>query len=77
MSNYIAQKGVTYFAFKTKISACDSNHAFYGEGPCPVCGEPKTGEYTRIVGFYTKVNTWSKARKEEYKLRKWDNINGK
>ena len=74
MTNYIASKGVTYFAFNTKISACASNHAFYGD-ICPVCGQPKSSEYTRIVGFYTKVNTWSKARKEEYGMRKWDNIN--
>ena len=74
MTNYIASKGVTYFAFNTKISACASNHAFYGD-ICPVCDQPKCSEYTRIVGFYTKINTWSKARKEEYKMRKWDNIN--
>ena len=74
MTNYIASKGVTYFAFNTKISACASNHAFYGD-ICPVCGQPKCSEYTRIVGFYTKINTWSKARKEEYTMRKWDNVN--
>ena len=74
MTNYIASKGVTYFAFNTKISACASNHAFYGD-ICPVCGQPKCSEYTRIVGFYTKINTWSKARKEEYNMRKWDNVN--
>lgn len=74
MTNYIAQKGVTYFAFNTKISACEDNHAFYGD-ICPVCGKPKSCEYSRIVGFFTKVNTWSKARKQEYQMRKWDNIN--
>lgn len=74
MTNYIASKGVTYFAFNTKISACASNHGFYGD-ICPVCGQPKCSEYTRIVGFYTKINTWSKARKEEYTMRKWDNVN--
>ena len=74
MTNYIASKGVTYFAFNTKISACASNHAFYGD-ICPVCGQPKCSEYTRIVGFYTKINTWSKARKEEYNMRKWDKVN--
>lgn len=74
MTNYIASKGVTYFAFNTKISACASNHAFYGD-ICPICGQPKCSEYTRIVGFYTKINTWSKARKEEYNMRKWDNVN--
>jgi ribonucleoside-triphosphate reductase len=72
MTNYIADKGVTYFAFNTKISACEDNHAFYGD-VCPVCGKPKSAEFTRIVGFYTKTNTWSKERKEEFKLRKWDN----
>ena len=74
MTNYIAQKGVTYFAFNTKISACQSNHAFYGD-VCPVCGGPKTDEYTRIVGFYTKINTWSEPRKEEYLMRKCYNVN--
>ena len=72
MTNYIAQSGVTYFAFNTKISACDHNHAFYGD-VCPNCGEPKTAEYSRVVGFYVPTKTWSKERKEEFKLRKWDN----
>ena len=74
MTNYIAQKGVTYFAFNTKISACGNNHAFYGD-ICPECGGEKVAEYTRIVGFYTRTSTWGKERKNEYKMRKWDNIN--
>ena len=72
MTNYIADKHVTYFAFNTKISCCDNNHAFYGD-VCPTCGKKKTAEYTRIVGFYTKTNTWSKERRNEFKLRRWDN----
>ena len=72
MTNYIAQNGVTYFAFNTKISACKHNHAFYGD-ICPECGEPKTTEYSRVVGFYTSIRSWSKERKEEFKLRKWNN----
>lgn len=47
--NYIAEKGVTYFAFNTKIQACKNNHGFYGK-KCPICGEPVATEYTRIVG---------------------------
>ena len=74
MTNYIAQKGVTYFAFNTKISSCADNHAFYGD-VCPNCGKPKVAEFTRIVGFYTKIQTWGKERKEEFNMRKWDNIN--
>jgi len=72
MVNYVADKGVTYFAFNTKISACESNHAFYGD-TCPCCGKPKASEYSRIVGFFTKTSTWSSERKAEFKLRKWDN----
>lgn len=71
MLNYITDQGVTYFAFNTKIQACEYNHAFFGK-ECPECGGPVTTEYTRIVGFYTPIKTWSKKRKEEYELREWE-----
>ena len=74
MVNYIADQGVTYFAFNTKIQSCDHNHAFYGS-TCPVCGGPVATEYTRIVGFYTPIRTYSKERKAEYKLRRWEQVN--
>ena len=73
MVNYIAEQGLTYFAFNTKIQACKQNHAFYGK-KCPVCGGDVHTEYTRIVGFYTPIKTWSKARKEEYKMREWEQV---
>lgn len=72
MTCYIADAGVTYFAFNTKIQACEDNHAFYGT-TCPVCGKPIATEYTRVVGFYTPINTWTNARKKEYCMRKWEN----
>lgn len=74
MTEYVADSGVTYFAWNTKIQACAHNHAFYGT-TCSICGEPMVTEYTRVVGFYTPVNTWSKARKEEYKMRRWEKSN--
>lgn len=74
MVNYVSDAGVTYFAFNTKIQACEDNHAFFGS-TCPVCGKPVATEYTRIVGFYTPVKTWSKERKSEYTMRRWENIN--
>lgn len=49
MTNYIAEQGLTYFAFNTKIQACEHNHGFFGK-VCPICGEPVATEYTRIVG---------------------------
>lgn len=74
MVNFVSDTGVTYFAFNTKIQACEDNHAFFGS-TCPVCGKPVATEYTRIVGFYTPVKTWSKERKSEYTMRRWENIN--
>ena len=73
MVNYIAQKGLTYFAFNTRIQACKNNHAFFGT-ICPICGEPVETEYTRVVGFFTPIKTWSKNRKAEYEKREWDNV---
>jgi ribonucleoside-triphosphate reductase len=70
MTKYIARQGVTYFAFNTKIQVCKDNHAFYGK-TCPVCGKPVDAEFTRIVGFYTKIQSWAQHRKEEYNMRKW------
>ena len=74
LTNYIADQGLTYFAYNIKIQACEHNHAFYGD-TCPICGGPAVTEYTRIVGFYTPVRTWSKDRKAEYAMREWDDVN--
>lgn len=70
MLNYISDCGVTYFAFNPRIQACKHNHAFFGK-TCPVCGEGVHTEYTRIVGFFVPINTYSKERKAEYKMREW------
>ena len=76
MLNYICSQGVTYFAFNGKMCTDDNGHLFYGD-ICPECGSPKTAEYTRTVGFYTKTASWSKERKEEYKMREWMPMNDK
>ena len=74
MVNYITDQGLTYFAFNIKIDSCKNNHAFYG-GTCPICGLPKSREWSRIVGYYTAIDTWSADRKEEYNMREWENVN--
>ena len=70
MLNWVAQQGVTYFAFNGKVAQCENYHSFYGK-VCPICGKPVAVEYTRIVGFYTPTKTYSKARKEEFNMREW------
>lgn len=74
MLNWVAQQGVTYFAFNGKVSQCKNYHSFYGK-VCPICGEPTETEYTRIVGFYVSTKSYSKERREEFKLRNWMNLN--
>lgn len=74
MLNRVADAGVVYFAFCTRISACEQNHGFYGE-ICPICGKGKKTTYQRIVGFLTPEKNYSKERKSEFKLRDWMDLN--
>lgn len=74
MLNYVAARGVIYFAFTTKISVCRSKHAFIGEQRCPVCGEPVSDTYSRVVGFYTPTSSYQKIRKREFDRRRWMNV---
>ncbi len=74
MTEYIADQGLTYFAFNVKIQACERNHAFFGK-TCPICGGDVATEYTRNISFYTPIKTWSKERKAEYALRQWEDPN--
>jgi ribonucleoside-triphosphate reductase len=71
--NHIARSGVIYFAYNTKISVCESEHAFFGE-LCPKCGAPKADTYSRIVGFLVPTSSYSKERKAEFDKRTWFNI---
>ena len=74
MLNYVANKGVIYFAFTTKINVCKHKHAFIGTNECPICGEPVADQYARVVGFYTPTSAYQKIRKKEFNARKWYNV---
>ena len=74
MLNYVASKGVIYFAFTTKISVCEDKHAFIGTQTCRRCGKPVADQYARVVGFYTPVSSYQKIRKREFNLRRWYNV---
>lgn len=76
MLNWVAQQGVTYFAFNGKTAQCKNKHSYYGN-ICPHCGEPTVAVFTRTVGFYTKTQMWSKPRQEEFKMREWHPLNEK
>ena len=73
MLNKIAKAGVIYFAYNTKISVCESEHAFFGK-TCPKDGKPMIDTYSRIVGFLVPTSSYSKERKREFDKRKWFSI---
>ena len=74
MMNDVADAGVNYFAFNLRISACDNNHGFFGD-TCPECGHTVETTYQRIVGFLTPTKTYSEARKKEFAMRDWFDLN--
>lgn len=71
MLNMIAQSGVIYFAFNTRINECKNHHGFVGTDICPVCGEPVFDTYQRIVGYLVPTRSYSKDRFREFTTRKW------
>lgn len=71
MLNKIAEAGVIYFAFNTRINECDNHHGFVGADICPECGHGVMDTYQRIVGFLEPVRSYSKDRKKEFDTRQW------
>lgn len=71
MLNKIAQAGVIYFAFNTRINECKNHHGFVGTDHCPICGEPVHDTYQRIVGYLVPSRSYSKDRFKEFTSRKW------
>lgn len=75
MLNYIASKGVIYFAFNSKISVCKNSHGFVGSKVCPKCGNPEIDTYQRIVGYLVPSSNYSATRHKEFGKRYWFNLN--
>jgi ribonucleoside-triphosphate reductase len=71
--NKIAQSGVIYFAYNTRINECKNHHGFVGTDICPECGEPVYDTYQRIVGFLVPTRSYSKDRFKEFTTRMWFN----
>ncbi len=69
--NKIAQSGVIYFAFNTRINECKNHHGFVGTDICPTCGEPVHDTFQRIVGYLVPTRNYSKDRFKEFNTRKW------
>lgn len=60
-----------YFTFNIPMSECnDCHHVVNGPiSECPECHSHNISYWTRIIGFLTKVNNWSKERQIEFNHR--------
>ena len=60
------ENGVIYWAVNYNLQECENGHISVAKGEtCPTCGGIITYNYTRVVGFLTKVASWAKERREE------------
>lgn len=72
---YTVECGCEHFAVNYNYCMCSQDHVTIA-GPsqqCPICASPITEQYTRVVGFYTKVSAWNKGRRVEHGKRYFAN----
>lgn len=65
LMEFAAKQGVVYWAVNYRLYCCESRHTWVGGEICPVCGKSWEDEITRVVGFFTTVKNWHKARREQ------------
>lgn len=58
-----------YFSITPTFSICPEHGYLPGEKPVCYCGR-ETLIFSRVVGYYSPVQSWNKGKKEEYKHRK-------
>ncbi|WP_273702740.1 ribonucleoside triphosphate reductase [Thermoanaerobacter sp. A7A] len=65
LTNY----NIPYFSFTPTFSICSEHGYIKGSvAKCPTCNR-KTLQYSRVVGYYTPVDTWNDGKQEEFKIR--------
>lgn len=58
-----ARAGVIYFAVNYNLQECENGHLTVGKNEICDCGAPIVENYTRVVGYLVKVNSWNKTRR--------------
>lgn len=69
--DFAAKNGTNYFTFNIPMSECEDCHHTVNAPikVCPKCGSTKIAYWTRIIGYLTKVNSWSNERQKEFTHR--------
>ena len=69
--DFALANGTNYFTFNIPMSECkDCGHTVNSPiDKCPICGSDNIRYWTRIIGYLTAVDNWSKGRQIEQKTR--------
>ena len=63
------------FAFNKGFTICDKGHVTQGiVEKCGTCQKPAKDHITRVVGYFTPISAWNKAKQIEFKSRRWNSI---
>ena len=73
------KEGTNYFTFNIPMSECaDCGHTVNAPiEECPICHSKHIKYWTRIIGYLTCIDNWSKGRQIEQKNRVYSKINDK
>lgn len=62
---FSVKSGCEHFALNAVYSVCSKGHTTFGkQKTCPVCGDQNMEHFTRVVGFFTKVENWNTVRRD-------------
>lgn len=63
---YTIEHGVSHFAVNYGFGKCENGHTTVcgNSNTCAICGASITDHYTRIVGYFTHVDSWNPTRRE-------------
>ena len=62
---YAVKCGCEHFALNSVWAECEKGHMSFGKtDKCPICGEKIINYYTRVIGYFSPVNSWNKTRRE-------------
>ncbi len=69
------EAGCEHFAVNYNFSVCQRDHVTIAAPykVCSICGEEIKDHYTRIVGCFVPISSWNKGRREEHKMRVFEN----
>ncbi len=71
---YAVQHGCSHFAINYGFGECEHNHTTVAGNSkvCSICGGEIKSWMTRVIGYFTKVTSWNKVRREfEFPKRKF------